>query len=106
MIGLLFQFASEPVEVRIMQHNVVFRKTGSGYATIDNLRLDKLGVIKEFPDLKDSENWREEAVRRFKDKIKEMKSEEEISKYIINDLTKFGYKAIAKQREGFRVEKL
>jgi hypothetical protein len=30
--------------------------------TIDGLRLNKGGVIKEFPDLKDRKDWRTEAI--------------------------------------------
>lgn len=108
MIGVIFQFATEFIEVRVVGNNVLFRtiQTGSMFATIDNIKLDKSGVIKEFPDLKDSDNWREEAIKRFKQKILSYNSENQRINYIIEDLSKYGYKPISKQREGWRIEKL
>jgi hypothetical protein len=76
------------------------------FATIDNLKLDRAGVIKEFPDLKDNESWNLIAKKRFKDKINSFNTEMEKADYIINDLKKFGYKVLYRQRNGFRVEKL
>ena len=104
-LGIIFQLASEVFEVRIDKGNVLFRTTSTNgaFGTIDNLQLNYVGVIKEFPDLKDSKEWRQEAIKRFKEKIKTM-NEIEASKYIIEDLIKFGYKPLYKQRDGFRVE--
>ena len=42
---------------------------GAVMTDISGMRLDYDGVIKEFPDLKDKEDWKQEAVKRFKDKI-------------------------------------
>jgi len=70
------------------------------------LRFDKAGVIKEFPDLKDNEEWRFEAIKRFKEKIKSLNNESEVSDYIINELKGCGYKPKFKQRAGFRREVL
>jgi hypothetical protein len=108
MRGLVFQLASEIIEVRIDGVNIYFRtaNTNGAFATIDNLKLDHTGVCKEHPDLKDNKGWREEAIKRFKDKIKNMKDEKEISNYIIEDLSKFGYKPLWSQRQGFRPVKL
>jgi len=106
VIGIIFQLASEMIDVRIDNETVWFRTQGSSFVTIDSIRLDKQGVIKEHPDLKDNENWREEAIKRFKEKIKTMTTEEQRANYIIEDLTKFGYKPLYRQKSGFRVEKL
>jgi len=108
MIGIIFQLASEHVQVNIDGTNVLFRTNGTNgaWATIDNLQLNYAGVLKEHPDLKDSKDWKQQAINRFKDKIKNMKTEKERVDYIISDLTKFGYKGLCKQRQGFRVEKL
>ena len=66
------------------------------------MKLDYRGVCEEFPDLELVDNWREQACERFKDKIKNMKTEDEISNYIIDELQKQGYRAIKKRRKGFR----
>ena len=107
MIGLIFQLGPEIVEVRVNGNDILFRnnQTNGMFATIDGLKLSKVGVIKEHPDLKDNEDWQNIARERFKEKIKNMKTEKQKSDYIMEDLKKFGYKLIARQRKGFRVEK-
>ena len=108
MIGLIFQLGPEIVEVRVDNNNILFRNnaTNGMFATIDNIKLNKLGVIKEHPDLKDNEDWQNIARERFKEKINNMKTEMERADYIIEDLKKFGYKPLYRQRKGFRVERL
>jgi len=107
MIGILFSFGTETVEVRVTGFNVFFRTSQfQRFADIDGIKLDKQGTIKEFPDLKDKEDWDKIGKKRFKEKIKKMKNEEEITKYVINDLSKFGYKPLFLQRQGFRPVKL
>jgi D-mannonate dehydratase len=108
MIGLIFSFADAIIEVRINGHQVLFRNStfGSQFATIDGIQLSYQGVVREFPELKDSKNWKVEAISKFKDQIKSLDSEEKISKYVVEDLTKWGYKLIARQKQGHRVEKI
>jgi len=107
MIGVVFQFASETIEARVDGSKVYFRNSsGNNWATIDELKLDYKGVIKEHPDLEGVENWRKIAAERFKQKIINMENEEQRVAYLIEDLTKFGYKAYAIQRQGFRPVKL
>ena len=108
MIGVIFQFGSEVIKINVNGDKVYFQTgtTGFSMATIENLRIDKNGTIKEFPDLKDNPEWRSIAVSRFKEKMENMKTEEERVTYLINDLKKFGYKPMYKQRTGFRVEKI
>ena len=107
MIGLVFTFGNDTIEVRVQDINVHFRTSElQQFATIDGLKLDKTGVIKEFPDLKDNEDWKAEAIKRFKDKIKKMATEMERANYVIEDLKKFGYKPMFMQRQGFRPTKL
>lgn len=106
MIGVIFQFGTEVIEVRVKDNNVFFRTSNSpNFSDIDGLKLDKSGVIKEFPDLKDKIDWQKQARERFKDKIRKYKSEEERVKYIIEDLNKFGYQALYIQKQGFRPKK-
>jgi len=106
-VGVVFQFGNETIEIRIDGINVYFRTSQlNQFATIDGLKLDKIGVIKEFPDLKDNKDWRMEAIKRFKEKIKEMDTETERVKYIVEDLSNFGYKPLYIQKKGFRPRKL
>jgi len=107
MIGIVFVLGSETVEVRIHDSNVYFRTAQlQQFADISGLKLDKAGTIKEFPDLKDNKEWKEEVIKRFKEKIKNMKTETEQVKYMIEDLSKHGYVPKYIQRAGFRPVKL
>jgi len=107
MIGLIFSFGTELVEVRIEGKKVYFRNSNlQQFATIEGIKLSEAGAIREFPDLKGNKEWRKIVIERFKEKIKAMKTEEEISKYIINDLKKYGYVPMYKKRKGFRPEKI
>jgi len=107
-VGLLFDYASEPIEVRVDGINIFFRtmQTMSYWATIDNIKLDYAGVIREFPDLKGSDLWKEEAIKRFREKMKELKTEKARAVYIIQDLKKHGYIPRFMQVKGFRPEKI
>lgn len=108
MIGVIFQFGNELVEVRVNDEQVLFRtrQFGGAFATIDNLRLSKVGCIKEFPELKNNPEWRKITIERFKEKIKALKTEKEKINYIIDDLSKFGYVPYAMQEKGHRIKKL
>jgi hypothetical protein len=107
MIGIIFSFGTETVEVRIKDSNVFFRTSQfHQFGDIDGIKLDKQGTLKEFPDLKDNSEWESIARKRFKEKMKELESEEARAKYIINDLTKHGYVPLYMQKEGFRPIKL
>ena len=106
MIGIVFNFGTDIVEVRIKDNNLFFRTSQfQNFGDIDGIKLNKVGVLKEFPDLKDNEDWQNIARQRFKDKIKQMKTEREQADYVISDLQKYGYVWLYKQREGFRPEK-
>ena len=103
MIGVIFNFGTEVVEVRVKDNNVFFRTSNSQqFGDIDGIKLDKVGVLKEHPDLKDREDWKQEARKRFKQKIKQMKDENEQMKYVIEDLSHYGYVATYLQKQGFR----
>lgn len=108
MIDLIFHLGSEIILVRIEGNRIMLGNTiyGGQMATIDGLQLSYEGVIKEFPDLKGESNWKKEAIFRFKNKINEMKNEDEIAEYIIEDLKKYGYVPKLKQKKGFRMEKI
>jgi len=104
MITILFSLANEKILVTIRGEKVTFANTmyGAVETDIGGLQLSREGVIKEFPDLKDNENWKGEAVKRFKEKISTLKTEQERAVYIIEDLKEHGYKLEQTQREGFR----
>ena len=104
MIELIFELGSEVILVVITGKDVKFGSTNFGIqmADISGLKLDYVGVCREFPDLELRDDWKEEAINRFKDKIRNMKTEDEISLYIIDELQKQGYKAKKKRRKGFR----
>lgn len=108
MIQLFFDYGNEMILVVIEGTNIKFGNTsyGGSVAGIEGLKLDYEGVVKEFPELKGTTNWREIAIENFKKKVKELKSEEKISEYIISDLKKHGYVPRLKQRGGFRPQKI
>jgi len=108
MIDILFYFGTEIIFVRVNGTSVTFGSSGFGQkmANIDGLKLDKAGVIKEFPDLKDARNWREEGIKRFKEHIKRLGKEDKIYEYVKEDLKKFGYIPFMMQKAGFRARRI
>lgn len=108
MIEVLFKFGAELIEVIISENSLFFQtnKTGSMAAPLDGLKLDKAGCLREHPDLKDRDDWREESIKRLKEKLKKMETEKERAKYIIEDLVKYGYKPYMMRKEGYRPVKL
>lgn len=106
-IGIIFQFGTQTIQTQVEGKNLFFRTSEfMQWGDIDGLRLDKQGVIKEFPDLKDNEDWQKIARQRFKEKIKKMNTEKEIAEYVLTDLTKYGYKPLYWQQSGFRPIKI
>jgi len=104
MIELIFELGSEVILVVINGHDVKFGNTsfGSQLADISGIKLDYKGVCEEFPDLELEDDWREQAIERFKEKIKSMKTEDEVATYIIDELSGKGYVPKKKRRAGFR----
>lgn len=108
MIELTFKQANEIVLVRISGKNVQFGTTtfGAALADISGLRLDYIGTVREFPDLKDDLDWRKKAIQRFKDHISSLSDEEHIAEYIIFELKTKGYTPMLKQKAGFRAVRI
>jgi len=104
MIEVIFYYGTEIVMVRVREGRVTFCSSSNGNyeADITGIRLSRGGVIKEFPDLKDSPVWKDEAIKRFKKRMEELSTEEAIAEYVIMDLKKFGYVPKWKQKQGFR----
>ena len=106
MIDLIFYHGTEIIFIRIEGPNVKFSTSYQSqiWAPIDGLKLDYLGVIKEFPELEDDPEWQKEAIFRLKCKLKDYKNEGEIVGYVKEELEKFGYILKRKLRHGFRSE--
>ena len=104
MIELIFELGSEVVLVLIDGHKVTFGSTsfGAKMADISGLKLDYAGVCREHYDLELRDDWKEVAIERFREKIKAMKNEDEITNYVIEELEKHGYRAKQKRRAGYR----
>lgn len=108
MIDIIFHQGSEIIFVRVDNHNVSFATSQfpNKFGSIDGLRLDHEGTIKQFPDLKDHENWREEAIFRFKEHLKEFEKEEEVAEYVIKELKSKGFVPQQKLKHGHRPQKI
>ena len=108
MIQLIFFQGNDIVLIQIRGNHITFCNSvfGAQEAPIDGLKLSYDGALKEYPDLKDRPDWKEEVIKRFKTKIKEMRSEDEIANYIIEDLRKYGFEPKHKLKQGFRRESI
>ena len=108
MITILFGFASDKVLVTIRENKISFSSTAMGAveSTIDGLKLDYVGALLEFPDLEGKDNWKEEVIKRFKKKIRELPTEQDRADYIIYDLKKYGYVPEQIQKGGHRPKKI
>jgi len=102
MIQACFHLAGDQIIVEVSGTNVMFLKSGEGLSPIDGLKLSYEGVIKQFPDLKDKDDWRKIAISRFKEHIKDLPSETTRIKYIIEDLIQHNYVCKYIQRQGNR----
>ena len=106
-IQTTFQQGSQRIVVRVIEDNVLFIDLENNMMSpIEGLNLNKTGVIKEHPDLKDDPKWKQKAIQRFTDKIKSFKSEKERMEWIIKELKPMGYKALFWQRQGHRPKKI
>ena len=81
--------------------------TGNTFVPIDYIRFDRDGVLKEFPDLSSRDDWRDEALKRFKQHISELPTEDMKADYVIKDLSqKHGFIPTTKIKDGFRPVRL
>ena len=91
--------------VKIDGNNILFMDDKGTITTLEGLKFDKSGVIREFPDLKDDEDWRKKAMDRLKEHIKTFESEKDKMEYVRNELEKFGNKPLYYIQNGFRPKK-
>ena len=110
-MDLTFRIGGDVIIVRIRGHDILFSDSNAGYLRfypIDCLKLNILGILKEFPDLKGLSDGdiRQEAIKRFKKHIADLDNENKIKDYIILELGNIGYQLIGIKREGFREIKI
>jgi hypothetical protein len=103
MILGVFQLAGEQVEVIIRGNELMFRDTATQMiTTIQGLKFSKAGVLKEFPDLKNNNEWKLIAINRLKEHMKNLKTEKEKMFYVKEELVKWGYDPKFYQKGGHR----
>jgi len=106
MIKGTFSFGGDNQEVIIRGNELIFFDISSGMmTTVEGLRLSKSGSLKEFPELKDDDDWKKKTIERLKEKMKEYNTEKEKMEYIKIELIKQGYKPLFLQQAGFRPQK-
>lgn len=102
-----FQLGSERIIVRIIRENVLFFDLQNNMMSpLEGLRFSREGAIKEYPDLKDDENWKQKAIQRFTDKIKSLPSETKRMEWIIEEIRKMGYTPLYQQQDGWRLKRI
>ena len=108
---LVFKLADEFVKVKIETGSVTFSNSSFNFqmfVPIDNLKLSREGILKEHPDLKDMEEneMKTEAIKRFKEHIKNLGGENEIKSYVIKELNSSGYALKLIEQDGFRSKRI
>ena len=100
-----FRIASEIIEVIINGNDIMFLDENNTITTMDGLKISKEGTLKEFPDLKNNEEWKKLALERLKEHLKKLENNKKKLEYIKEELTKFGYEALFYQEAGHRPKK-
>lgn len=108
MIQIMFEFCGDMELVVVDGNKVMFGNTsyGARLATIEGLKLDYNGTIREFPDLELEKEWREIAIERFKEKIRKFTTEKAAAMYVVDELKKFGHNPVKIQISGSRWRKI
>lgn len=106
MILGVFSLAGEQIEVIVKNEELLFRDSATQITTtIEGLKLSKSGALKEFPDLKNNNEWKKIVIEKLKDKIKSFKTENQRMFYVKEELIKWGYEPKFWQRAGHRPKK-
>jgi hypothetical protein len=106
MIKGTFRLASELIDVVVKGNDIMFVDVHTNTITsINGLKISYNGVIKEFPELEDNDNWKKIALERFKEHIKSFKLEREKLDYIKVELKNHGYEPLFIQQAGHRTKK-
>ena len=102
-----FKKAGEIMVVRIINDVVLFIDIQNNtMSPFEGLSLNKLGVIREYPDLKDNPNWKQIAIERFVSKIKSLKDEKERMDFMIKEMKEMQYTPMFMSKNGFRPQKI
>lgn len=101
MIRGEFRMGGEIVEVVVKGNELLFYVNGT-MTTIEGVRLDKSGCLREHPDLKGNTDWKKITKERFKKHYKTFSSELDKINYVKTELTKYGYEPRYYQRAGHR----
>jgi hypothetical protein len=105
-IKCTLRLAGEIIHVIITGDNVMFLDSNNTITTLKGLKFSHVGVLKEFPDLKDNENWRAIALERLENHIKSLEGEMNKINYIADELNKYGgYEKLFYQSAGWRPQK-
>ena len=106
MIKGTFKLATDVIEVVVKETDLLFYDINTQtFTTLEGLKFDLVGTIKEHPDLKDNPDWKKIALERLKEHVKTIKTEKEKMGYVKKELTKHGYEALYFQIAGFRPQK-
>lgn len=106
-IQATFQLGTERMILRLIGDNVLFIDPQTNMMSpIEGLNLNKQGVIKEHPDLKDDSEWKQKAIQRFVDKIKSFDTETKRMDWLIEEMKQMGYTPLFMQKDGFRAKKI
>lgn len=103
--GTMF-LGQEVIEVIVRGNELLFFDVSSGMISpVEGLRIKKSGVVKQFPDLEEDDEWKQKAIQRLKGHMKEFKTEEQRLNYVKDELLQYGYEPKIVQRAGFRTKK-
>ena len=106
MIKGTFRLGGDVIEIILQGGDIQIFDVSSGIiTTLEGLKISKEGVIKEFPDLKDNEEWKKIGLQRLKEHIKSFNYLDDKLNYIKEELEKHGYESLYKQRVGHRPQK-
>lgn len=106
MIKGFFNIAGDMIIVEVDNNILSFWDSNTQQAsTIEGLKLNRAGVVKEHPDLENDDEWRKKAIQRLKEHMKKFDTEDEKMDYVKKELTKHGYEPKFKQRAGWRPTK-
>jgi len=106
MINATFRIGGDLISVKVEENTILFFETATGLtSTIEGLRLDKSGVLKEFPDLENDPEWKRKTIERFKEHIKKFPSEMKKINYVKDELKKHGYEPLYYMPKGWRPKK-
>ena len=105
MIRGNFRIGGEIIEVIIKGNELMFVDSHGTMTTIEGIKLDRGGCIREHPDLKDNPDWKQITKERFKKHYKTFSTERQKLEYVKTELNKFGYEPMFYQRAGHRPTK-